>query len=195
MSLLFPEEWKTNIASTANLVGPFKYNKKGEKNEVYIGERCHIGNIRFDMLGNNNSIIIEENVYIKKAHFRLRGNNQTIKIGKNSRVNGVYFLCESGCSIEIGERCLFSYGISLRTTDAHHILNLETKEIVNYPKSIKIGDHVWLGTEALITKGVTICDDVIVGQRALVNKNIAESHVAVAGVPASIVKRGVTWKR
>lgn len=182
MPLEFPVEWSVKVASTVKLVGPFKFNKKGEGNAVHIGENCHVGNVRFDMLGDNNSIIIEDDVYIKKAHFRLRGNNQTIKIGKDSRMNGVYFLCESGCSIETGERCLFSYGISLRTTDAHQILDFETNDILNYPKSIRIGNHVWLGTEVIVTKGVTICDDVIVGQRALVNKDVVESHVAVAGV-------------
>lgn len=191
----FPTEWDLDISSSASLIGPFKFNKKGKNNKLVIGERCHIGNVRFDMLGENNTILIEDDVYIKKAHFRMRGDNQVIKIGRNSRMNGVYFLCENGCSIETGERCLFSYGISIRTTDAHKILDFETNVVINEPKSVKVGDHVWVGTEALITKGVNICNDVIVGQRALVNKDVTESHVAVAGVPAFVVKKGVTWKR
>lgn len=194
-TFLFPPEWDVDIALNAEKKGPFKTNQKGDGNKLVVGDGCFLGNIRFDMLGQNNSIIIEDNVYIKKAHFRLRGNNQTIKIGRNSRINGVYFLCESGCSIETGRDCLFSYDISLRTTDAHHILDLASGDIINSPKDIKIGNRVWIGTEAIVTKGVTVADDVVIGQRALVNKDIEESHVVVAGVPGRIVKRGTTWKR
>ncbi len=90
---------------------------------------------------------------------------------------------------------MFSYGISLRTTDAHDILDLESGAKLNSPQSIEIGEHVWVGTEALLTKGISVANDVVIGQRALVNKSIEESHVIVAGVPGKIVKRGTTWKR
>lgn len=193
--LNFPTEWDVSVEESVVKKGPFKFNHKGDGNKISIGDSCFLGNIRFDMLGNNNKIIIEDNVYIKKAHFRLRGNDQVIKIGGNSRLNGVYFLCESGCNIETGRNCLFSYDISIRTTDAHDILDLETGDVINKPKSVNIGEHVWVGTEALITKGVTIASDVVIGQRALINKDVTESHVIIAGVPGKIVKRGTTWKR
>jgi acetyltransferase-like isoleucine patch superfamily enzyme len=191
----FPKEWEVDLGDNNDYKGPFKFNKKGDGNKLVVGDNCFLGNIRIDMLGNNNKIIIESNVYVKKAHFRLRGNNQTVHIGGDSRINGVYFLCESGCNITTGKFCLFSYDISIRTTDAHKILDLNSREVINKPQSVNIGNHVWVGTEALITKGVNIVDDVVVGQRALVNKDVLESHVIVAGVPCSIVKREVTWER
>ncbi|MFI8726246.1 acyltransferase [Stutzerimonas kunmingensis] len=194
-SVDFPDAWDVLVGEGVEFKGPLKFNERGRGNRLYIGKGCFLGNVRFDMLGNNNNIIIEDDVYIKKAHFRHRGNDQVIKVGGSTRINGVYFLCESGCSIETGEGCLFSYDISLRTTDAHHILDLETGEKLNEPKSITIGNHVWVGTEVVVTKGVTIADDVVVGQRALVNKSVLESHVIVAGAPGQIVRRGVTWKR
>jgi len=192
---VFPEEWDVTVGESVNYAGPFVFRKNGGRNKLFIGSNCHLGKIEFDILGKNNQIIIGDNVHIKKAHFRHKGNNQHIRIGNNCRLNGVYFLCESGCNIDVGDDCLFSYQISIRTTDAHKIIDMESDQVINSPRTISIGNHVWIGTDVIVTKGVTIADDVVIGQRALVNKDILQSHTVAAGVPAKIIRTGTTWKR
>ena len=64
---------------------------------------------------------------------------------------------------------------------------------INSNDDIEIGNHVWCGLRVIIQKGVKIQDDVIIGANAFVNKSINESHCVIAGCPATIVKRNVTW--
>lgn len=90
---------------------------------------------------------------------------------------------------------MFSYDITVRTTDAHSILDYTTRERINYGSSISIGDHVWVGASALISKGVCIPNDCIIGARSFVNRTITEEHTIIAGSPAKIVRTGVTWDR
>jgi acetyltransferase-like isoleucine patch superfamily enzyme len=79
----------------------------------------------------------------------------------------------------------------LHTTDYHKIL--EDGRYTNPPKNIHIGSHCWIGLQCLILKGTSIADNVIVGARSLLNKEFPESNAVIAGNPAGIVKRDVTW--
>ena len=36
-------------------------------------------------------------------------------------------------------------------------------------------------------------EDVIVAAGSIITKSIEESHVIIGGIPATIIKRGVTW--
>ncbi len=53
---------------------------------------------------------------------------------------------------------------------------------------VKIGDGVWIGTGAVITKGVTIGEGSIVGANSVVTKDIP-SFVIAAGAPAKVVRQ------
>lgn len=68
----------------------------------------------------------------------------------------------------------------------HNILY--TVGINNVSKAIKVGNHVWIGRDALILKGVTIGDGAIVAARAVVTHNVPPNTI-VAGNPAKIVKK------
>jgi acetyltransferase-like isoleucine patch superfamily enzyme len=52
---------------------------------------------------------------------------------------------------------------------------------------IRIGDHVWIGTGAIILDGVTIGAGAIIGAGAVVTKDIPENAIA-AGVPAKVIR-------
>lgn len=51
---------------------------------------------------------------------------------------------------------------------------------------VKVGDRVFLGSNAIILMGVTMGDDVVIGAGAVVTKDV-ESGVVVAGNPARVV--------
>lgn len=170
----------------------------GENNSLILKSKSKFGTLgtpKVDFIGNNNTIIFEEFAVFKRGHLRIVGDNQTISVGRKTTINSAYLLVDEGCSITIGEDCMFSNGIELRTTDAHSILDKETGERINKAKSIVIGNHVWVGKEVMISKGVNIPSNVIVGARALVTKSFTNEYVAIAGVPAVEVKSGVTWDR
>ncbi|SUJ07387.1 Streptogramin A acetyltransferase [Shewanella putrefaciens] len=54
-------------------------------------------------------------------------------------------------------------------------------------KPCKIGRDVWIGTYAIIMRGVTVGDGAVIGANSVVTKNVPDFAV-VAGVPAKILK-------
>lgn len=52
---------------------------------------------------------------------------------------------------------------------------------------IKIGDHCWIGTGAIVLQGVTIGNGAVVAAGSVVTKNVAE-YTVVGGVPAKKIK-------
>ncbi|WP_165971013.1 acyltransferase [Peribacillus frigoritolerans] len=166
----------------------------GSNNKIIIGDGAILQNLLIHIRGSNNTIYIGKETHII-GHILLKGKNQEISIGDRTTFKNVYLLSQEGKNISIGEDCMFSYDIAIRTTDAHSVIDLETKERVNHANHVSIGNHVWIAASCLISKGVTIADDCIVGARSVVTKSVTESHCAVAGAPAKVVKSNVTWDR
>ncbi|MBR0557045.1 acyltransferase [Ciceribacter sp. L1K23] len=90
---------------------------------------------------------------------------------------------------------MLSRHIEIHTTDAHSVIDRETGERFDLGGPVTIGDHVWIGMGAIISKGVTIGDDNIVGARSFVTKSFVDSGTIIAGAPAKVIKTGVTWSR
>lgn len=65
---------------------------------------------------------------------------------------------------------------------------------INPSKDVNIGDHVWIGNKTIILKGSEIADDSIVGSGAVVSGKYTDNNVVIAGNPAKIIKRDITWK-
>lgn len=93
--------------------------------------------------------------------------------------------------IEIGNNVLIGVGTQIRDTD-NHSLNpkdwrtpYDWKNKKNAP--IKIGNNVFIGTNSIILKGVTIGDKSIIGAGSVVSKNIPANEIW-AGNPAVFLK-------
>ena len=119
------------------------------------------------------------------------GSNSTLIIKCNAGIRGVEFNL-NGAKIEVGELCMFSYDIILRNHDSHKILSSPNGEILNHPKDIILGDHVWIGQRATILKGCNIGNNSVIGFGAVVTKSCNDGSVMV-GCPAQVVKEGITW--
>lgn len=94
--------------------------------------------------------------------------------------------------IVFGSSCRVSWDVQVMDTDFHKIKSLDG-EVLNRPREIAIGNHVWIGVRALILKGASISDDCVVSANTLVSKEIPGNHQIIAGVPGKVVKSGVTW--
>lgn len=94
-------------------------------------------------------------------------------------------VCEE--NIRIGRGCAIAPGVVIRDCDSHEVIGSPTS------KPIIIGEHVWIGTDAIILKGVTIGDGAVIGAGSVVTKDIPPRCVAV-GNPAKIVKSNIDWK-
>jgi acetyltransferase-like isoleucine patch superfamily enzyme len=79
-------------------------------------------------------------------------------------------------------------------TDFHKIKSLEG-DILNPAKEIIIGNHVWIGTKAMIMKGTKIGDECVVASNSLVTKEISGSNHIIGGIPGKVIKTGITWDK
>jgi putative colanic acid biosynthesis acetyltransferase WcaF len=122
-------------------------------------------------------------------HVRLYGSiyidgaTRNLSIGKDSIINhNVYINCRD--KIQIGKKCNISSNVQLLTTG----LSLDQKRSGEHESQpILIEDSVWVGSNAVLLKGVKIVTGVVIGASSVVNKSIEIRGVYV-GAPAKIVK-------
>lgn len=109
----------------------------------------------------------------------------SIDIGDFSIVNpGVRI--SSASAIKTGHSCMFAMNAYLSDADWHDIDHRIFAPGKTAP--ITLGDNVWIGDSALVTKGVTIGENSVVGAWSVVTKNVPD-NVVVAGNPARIVRQ------
>lgn len=171
-----------------------KIKVKGKGNKIIIGELSRMINSNIEIHGNNNTIVIGDRSLITEGDFFIEDDLGIIEIGKDTNICGkTHLACIEGRSIKIGDECLFSSNIIVRTGDSHSIINSETKQRINSSKNVVIGNHVWIGNQVTILKGVNILDHTIVGTGALVTKSFNQENIILAGNPAKIIKSGIDW--
>ncbi|MCH4890656.1 acyltransferase [Acidaminobacter sp. JC074] len=114
-----------------------------------------------------------------------------IYIGQNSYINGGFIQASPSSKIVIGDNCLISYNVHLRT-ESHQYINkfILINEQGHTEGDIIIGDDVWIGYGAQIMNGVNIGRGAVIAAGSVVTKNVEEYSV-VGGVPAKKIKERV----
>lgn len=121
---------------------------------------------------------------IQKVIIKALAPNSLIKIGENVGVSGCTI---SGKNITIGNNVLLGSGALITDSDAHPIhpkLRHNGKYIGTAP--IIIEDDVFIGSRAIILKGVTVGRGSVVAAGAVVTKNVPEMTI-VGGNPARVI--------
>lgn len=126
-------------------------------------------------------------------------NNSLLKIGKGFQIRNAYDIrIDDYSSILIGNDCLFSREIMMRSNDGHSIFdvmtgeNLNSTENISKSRKIEIGNHVWVGMRATILYHTKIEDGCIIGAMSLV-KNRFPNNCIIAGIPAKVRRKNVSW--
>ncbi len=122
------------------------------------------------------------------------GDRSTIVLaGDLASINGSHLNARNGGLIAIGRDNLWASHITVQTDDMHAIFDRATKERINrYGSVVEIGEHVWLGLDALISPGARIGPGCVIGARSVVTRAIPPNCVAV-GAPARVVRRNIAW--
>ena len=122
---------------------------------------------------------VGENVRIETPFYTDFGKN--ITVGSNVFINaGCKFQDQGG--IVIGDGAFIGHNVVLATLD--HDMNPEKRHLL-HPAPIRIGNRVWIGANAVVTKGVTIGDNSIIAAGAVVTHDIP-ANVVAAGIPARV---------
>ena len=171
----------------------------GSNNIVEIHETASFAKIYGIIQGKNNKLIIRENcifyenVYIGMCCSR---NNRQIIIGKDVTIISAELHCWGNDStIRINNDCMFSSNINICTSDGHPIFNKDTGKMAKTGRFVIIGEHCWIGAKANILKNVKLASNTIVGACSVVTKCVNEEYCAIAGNPAKIIKRNLTWSK
>lgn len=111
-----------------------------------------------------------------------------IFIGKGSYINGGMLAASEHAKILIGEDCMISYDVHMRTDmHRHDRIDIPMNKQGTTEADIIIGDDVWIGYGAQIMMGVTIGSHSIIGAGAIVTHDIPDYSVAT-GIPARVIK-------
>lgn len=123
--------------------------------------------------------------------------NTKITIGQDFVCNGMNIAPSRNGDITIGNHCTFSWGICIKSSDDHLVYNIGSQKplLENLNNPIVIGNHVWIGMNALILKGVKIPNNSIVGAGSVVTRKFDQENTAIAGNPAKVIKTDVVWER
>lgn len=95
-----------------------------------------------------------------------------------------YYQTFNGSKISLGRNVWVARGCCLITTN-HDLLNPSEHQSGG---DIRIGDHCWLGANAVILPGVELGPHTVVGANAVVTKSYLDGNVVLAGVPAKPVR-------
>ncbi len=116
------------------------------------------------------------------------GGRLTIGHGTNVNGAGTKLLCAQ--EITIGAHCTFSWDVQVLDNDFHAL----TVDGVQRPSvaPVRIGDRVWVGTRAVVLKGVTIGEGAVVAAGTVVTADVPAGAV-VAGVPARVIASADSW--
>lgn len=111
--------------------------------------------------------------------------NGVLELGTNSFINSD---CVIRCAdkITIGDNCAISHYFKVLDSDFHSING------VKKTSPVKIDDHVWIGTNVIVLKGVTIGEGCVIGAGSVVTKDIPPRTLA-CGNPAKVIKEDIEW--
>ncbi len=167
----------------------------GNNNRIVFAESVYrISNINISIYGDDNQILIGENFATDGLCFSVEDNNNKIIVGKNCHGGGHSELAAiEGTHIILGDDCMLSANITIRTGDSHSVLDALTRERINKSKSVVIGNHVWIGNTVLIFKGTQIGDNSIVAGGSVVTGKTFPKNCIVGGNPAKVIKEGADW--
>lgn len=169
-----------------------KINFHGKGNVFYCENKVNIDNTSINFKGNNSLVYLSSTNSKYSLNVQIN-HDSVLYFGKdNNLIPKISLNVQEHQNIIIGDDCSISSNVRMRTTDAHSIFSTESKKRINYSGSIYIGDHVFLGHNAYLEKGVNIGSGVIIENNAHVNSNVnLESNCFYGGNPIRLLERDV----
>lgn len=118
--------------------------------------------------------------------FATRGPHAQIVVGPDCGMTGAVIVAAT--SVHLGARVLVGANAVIMDTDFHPLEPVRRRAHPTWGDTapILIEDDVFIGTQAMILKGVTIGRGAVVGARAVVTKDIPAFSI-VAGNPARVI--------
>ena len=166
---------------------------RGRGNRIQIEDPFLANTARFALVGGA-TVFVGPQSNLNNLQLHALAAGVTIAIGANASFNGTcQITAHEASTIRIGTNCLFAHGCQIASSDVHKVLDLQTGDRINIASNIEIGDHVWVAPDVTILRNAVIGRDSIVGMRSVV-RHTFPPNVSLAGIPARVIRTGVTWE-
>lgn len=130
----------------------------------------------------DSSISVMSNAVLEMGHGSYINEQARVKVQKKLR---------------IGKGSFIAWRCNIIDSDVHkHAeagMDLNKIPATDITKEIYIGDHVWIGGNCTILKGVAIGSGAVIGAGSVISKNIPPKVLAV-GNPCRVIKENYQWK-
>ncbi|SYT09682.1 putative lipopolysaccharide biosynthesis O-acetyl transferase WbbJ [Klebsiella pneumoniae] len=190
--LMFRLVYKKNILTSPKVKIKNIKNIKFHKNSnliVGLSNVSHVNNNSIFYINNRGEMHVSGNVFIAKS--------VRVDIADSSKIilNDCYIGPEtdliSYSGISIGKGSMVSWRVQFLDEDFHLVSYNDKK-----PKDgqITIGENCLIGNNVAINKGCIIADGCVVASHSVVNGVFLEKNCLIAGVPARVIKRNISWQ-
>jgi len=190
-----PVQGLNNKVDVKGSTAKLRFDVYGDNNEVTIEKGCLVENCLIYIRGNNHKVTIKSGARFYQGEIWIEDNNNELFIGAGTTIQKAHFaVTEDNRKIIIGDDCMFATNIEFRTGDSHSIINVSDGKRINHAADIIVEEHVWIGSNVSVLKGVTLGKNCIVGTGSIVTKSVEAQSIA-AGAPSKIIKSNISWLR
>jgi len=169
------EAWRAKIAKLRYLLFSTAFESAGRRGSIGSGVRFY-GDLTIEF---GNRVAIRDGCRF--------GGAGTLKVGDGTSINADCILTALE-RIEIGRDVMLAPWVYVLDVDhRYEDRNVPITKQGYEVSPVVIGDGVWIGTGAVITKGVTIGVGAIIGAGSVVTQDIPPYTIA-AGIPARVIK-------
>lgn len=188
------------VADPARPIGRLNVQVSGRDNVIFLDNAGWTGTLQGNVriLGSDTLMFFNDigAGFVSLPEVLLRSDGQLVFWGIGASAVGCMMEVEgAGRSVVVGDDALISAGVWIRNHDMHAIHDLRSgRRIGKAPADTVLERHVWLGQDAMLLNTERVGMGTIIGARALV-KGCVPARVVMAGIPARIIREGVSWGR
>jgi acetyltransferase-like isoleucine patch superfamily enzyme len=145
--------------------------------------------------GDDATVFIGPDSYLSFAELYCGAASSIVLVGGAVATSRAVVDARNGGSVFADHDQLWAADVYIATDDMHRLEDLATGERLNpYGAHIRLGRHVWLCKDAVVSGHAEVGDGSVVGLRSVVRGQKVPPHTAVAGTPARVIREGVTWR-
>lgn len=126
--------------------------------------------------------------------------NTVVEVKQNAVFNTGYFSANGGSviiahkNISLGEDVMIGRNVIIYDSDFHTLYSKKGMAC-NPPQAVNIEEHVWLTSNVVVQKGVTIGRDSLITAYTTVNKNVPAHSIYGGESVGKVIKDQVAWGR
>lgn len=166
---------------------------KGENNILYCEDGVSIKDSKIYFKGDNSLVYLSSSASDYKLNVNIH-HDCVLSFGGRCYINkAITIILSEQRHVIIGKRSIFSTGIKIRNADSHLIYDYDSYERINQTKSVFLGDHIWIGHDAVILKGTQISSGAIIGAASVVAGKKIAHNTSNAGNPVREIKKNIFW--